>query len=68
MDRDPFEWREQGRGRVNEMLSEMHKISAVRAAARHSDPGKCSECGYELGNLSFPATCDYCGSTTTPEI
>lgn len=68
MDRDPFEWREQGRGRVDEMLSEMRRISAVRAAARRRDSDKCSECGYELGNFSFPAACSYCGSTTAPEI
>lgn len=67
MNRDHVEWREQGRGRVNDMLREMHRISAVRAAARCSDPGKCSECGYELGNLSFPATCDYCGRVLAPE-
>ena len=49
------------------MLREMRRISAVRAAARFSDPGKCSDCGYEIGNLSFPATCDYCGRVLTPK-
>lgn len=68
MDRNPLEWREQGRGRVDEMLREMRRISSVRAVARQRDPGKCSECGYELGNFSFPAICNYCGRAVTPEV
>ena len=66
MDRDPLEWREQGRGRADEMLREMRRISAVRAAARRRDADKCSECGYDLGNFSFPATCNYCGTVLNP--
>lgn len=67
MNRDYVEWRDKGRGRVDQMLKEIRRISTVRVVARNSDPGKCSECGYELRKFSFPATCDYCGTVLSPK-